>query len=934
MGDLLYKKNLHMRFNLASVKQGTVMLSKKLSGADSDSNSLLEFPYQIYYRTLEDLGYGWHRVGEEPGEEDLVTYKDSTRSVDYKESISLSGLTYENVFLLKPGESAVIDLPDDTVDYYIVECGVNTAAYDAVKVNGETLTGTDTANPGRKDYATEPASMLDKPAVEFDNHVQEGAMRTLTVTKKLYDVNGTDLLHYDALEGETENKTIFNFRLFLGNVFTSEENIPAANLYTYYVKDRNGSYCRWDNSAGKFISLGITEYDGADGLAAYLATLTKAQQERIVFRTSPSGSVTKIPADYSVELRDLIIGTHWKVEEWDNEIPRGYTLRLEDGYTRTDGATEQKNGTTPIHDTMDSGETPEVNKVWTDQDFMEYHDPIYFAVYLESTETVENQDGTESENTTYTLLGDSVRQMPASEDSLYYYFGNLQSGVPFQRYKVFEVSLTGDIAVDEDGTVTGYDSVNRVENGGSLMVGGKPVGGAYHPTGPEDTGYTYTAAYERGEQTVQNENVRNDTVTNSRPGLKLFKTDWAGNELSGAVFTLTNEQGSDVAQTSYTSDSTGLITIVYLNPGTYTLTETAAPGGYAAPDSPVTIQVAEDGTITVSGVGEEFLTVTQAAGDDMASIVIKNRHTGLQVKKVDAATREPLQGVHFALYPQVTGADGHPRKDYNPKTGYEDLVTTENGILEEVNMTDLEAGTYYLTETQTKDGYDLPTEDLCFTIGINGTVSIVSGGSSSWLVRNEDAEGTASYILSIPNGKMKKVSVWKTDPDHTALTDGASFVLYYAEDYDDETGSAKEGVEPLLTGTTGPDGLLLLGELAIGEYRLVETDSPAGYNPLSSAIEIFVNADTVTAMQETGNSEVYTKGDPYWIADQDDNTWQIRVWNNPGAVLPSTGGGGVMRCFLSGGLLMLAAGGLLLGKRRIYSRQTGGIAAGNIGKGS
>jgi len=45
--------NLKMRFNLASVKPGTVELSKKLKGVDNASNKLIQYPYQIWYQTAE-----------------------------------------------------------------------------------------------------------------------------------------------------------------------------------------------------------------------------------------------------------------------------------------------------------------------------------------------------------------------------------------------------------------------------------------------------------------------------------------------------------------------------------------------------------------------------------------------------------------------------------------------------------------------------------------------------------------------------------------------------------------------------------------------------------------------------------------------------------------------------------------------------------------
>lgn len=58
--------NLHMRFNLASVKPGTVLLSKELSGVDAVESVLAEYPYQIFYRLPGDEGGKSHRAPAEP----------------------------------------------------------------------------------------------------------------------------------------------------------------------------------------------------------------------------------------------------------------------------------------------------------------------------------------------------------------------------------------------------------------------------------------------------------------------------------------------------------------------------------------------------------------------------------------------------------------------------------------------------------------------------------------------------------------------------------------------------------------------------------------------------------------------------------------------------------------------------------------------------
>ncbi len=124
------------------------------------------------------------------------------------------------------------------------------------------------------------------------------------------------------------------------------------------------------------------------------------------------------------------------------EIPKGYTLRVADGYTRTD-VTPQVSQGQPYSGTVQDGESPAiqvrnqkgwgltVEKVWSDRDFMVSHDPVYYAVYL-----TDGQGG-------YTLLDGSVRCLAAPETSIYYFFDNLQAGTPFENYVIFGEPVRG-----------------------------------------------------------------------------------------------------------------------------------------------------------------------------------------------------------------------------------------------------------------------------------------------------------------------------------------------------------------------------------------------------------------------------------------------------------------------------------------------------------
>ena len=552
--------NLHMRFNLAAVKPGTVELAKKLSGAaENTRNNLIQFPYQIWYRTESDAPGTFRLLGTRAGDRNLVKYKDTTTSVTYNERLQIDGTEYDHVFMLRPGERAVIDLPEGTEEYYFKECGVNTEVYDKVSANGVAVTGTGEGT--RKDFAVDPADMNARPEVIYDNQVREGTVRTLSITKKLYDTDGTTELTYPAV------KDLFSFRLYLGTEYADDENLPLANLYSYFVRDTSGNYCRW-NSEGTDkgfvpISPAVRDYDE---LKALLDTMTPAQREAIIFRTSPNGSISKIPAGYTVEVRDLFVGTKWKVEERDNEIPRGYTRRESDGYTRTDAEPdiEQKDPVSGVMEARpeDQPDAPDpavdvrnqigwgltVKKVWSDKDFMASHDDVYFAVYLNDTHAAEPAADQ--------LIEGSVRRLKSPSDEIYYFFDDLKDKQgnthEFSEFTVREVKLTGaEISVDpETGEeVITYDTITPVENGGTLVNGGVPAGGEHHD------GYQYSVNYDPGESTGQNENIRTDTVTNSRPGIRIYKTVWNWTDpLGGARFTIKDADGHDAAAESVSQE--------------------------------------------------------------------------------------------------------------------------------------------------------------------------------------------------------------------------------------------------------------------------------------------------------------------------------------------------------------------------------------------
>ena len=902
--------NLHMRFNLASVKPGTVELSKKLDGVDATESPLAEFAYQIKYKYKD--GTEHLLTNRRPGNsdtEDYVFYKNTDSPVTFKESMDMGGRLYKNVFILKPDETVVINFPkrgEEEIDSYsIIECGVNTVVYKNVYANGSGLEGKDAAE-NRKDYGISFMSTDDRQRVNYVNEVDPEAMRTLTFSKKLYDADGTTPIHDDA--------TTFNFRLYFCT--ESDPELTLANMYTYHVKDAEGNYCRWDANGQKFekIGAGITDY----------SALSDDEKVKASFSTSMNGTISMIPVDYFVEVRQILAGTRYKVQERPNEIPDGYSFQkyVYKADINDEGPTETYSGGDTVaaagapdredqHDVIATGKDPHIdicnlkgwglrmNKVWTDADYMAGRDNTYFAVYTR------NSAGD------LTIVRDSLRKLPYGTTTLYWYWLKLPvQDVSFEDYVIREVKVTGGTPVfDEEGAVTNQDSltIKYIAEGGELKLKGRQKGET------KEAEFTYTVRYKPGTIS-QESNVRVDTVTNDRPGIILKKEDWSGQALAGAVFTLADSNHDLIG--TFTSDEEGYITTAFLSDNkTYILTETAAPQGYHGLESAMTIWVdtsdtgtgTNGSTVKVSGVEEAYYSLTQAVGTTPSKLIIKDRPYELRAVKQDGDTQSKLEGVHFELHKQIT-VGGITHFEESVMTGYEDLVTDPDGVIPKIDRT-LPAGTYQLREKQALNGYQALPGHIEFTVSITGAVSLLpSMSSADWVILNSAAEeGTDAlvYTMTILNYIDTSVTLRKVNENGEDLP-GSKFSLCK------HSGNNWEVVSRYSEIDLTKQSQITLTRLSAGRYRLEETLAPDKYVILTKYIYFNIDQDgNVSLTDESGagansNENAVLSGTGSLIT----------VKNDRGTALPATGGSGTRAITLTGALLTAAAGALFLFRRR------------------
>lgn len=152
----------------------------------------------------------------------------------------------------------------------------------------------------------------------------------------------------------------------------------------------------------------------------------------------------------------------------------------------------------------------------------------------------------------------------------------------------------------------------------------------------------------------------------------------------------------------------------------------------------------------------------------------------------------------------------------------------------------------------------------------------------------------------------------KTKTDNTVLN-GAEFKLYDAKTEGNEIALIDEGngvyrvataaekaAEGFVSATIKAGKVTIKG-LDSGTYYLEETKAPAGYNVLAERVEVKIDHANLTATVE---GDTYVSGG-------------VQVINKTGAELPSTGGIGTTIFYVVGGLLVVAAGVLLVTRKRM-----------------
>ena len=296
--------------------------------------------------------------------------------------------------------------------------------------------------------------------------------------------------------------------------------------------------------------------------------------------------------------------------------------------------------------------------------------------------------------------------------------------------------------------------------------------------------------------------------------------------------------------------------------------------------------------------------------------------------------------------PDTTGYDSYVYKIKDTLTTGLDFVKNAQGTAQE--------DTNYSVTVQIKDGAS-STQNAVLGGDDNRTMTL---DLSQWIKSNQTSKGsefTVTYYAkvnanAVVTEKNSASLEYGNDPDSTTTTtpvqektptfplqikkfadgvtylSGATFRIYRSEvDANNKTNpiavtgsNGSYTVNPVQTGeglsydmvsasaAVGTGFNLKLNGLAAGDYWIVETDAPDGYNGVTAPIKVTV---TVSADNDVNN----------WTISQNGNAEPdkvIDIENSTGSLLPGTGGMGTILFTVVGAVLIIAVAGSFVVSRR------------------
>lgn len=246
-------------------------------------------------------------------------------------------------------------------------------------------------------------------------------------------------------------------------------------------------------------------------------------------------------------------------------------------------------------------------------------------------------------------------------------------------------------------------------------------------------------------------------------------------------------------------------------------------------------------------------------------------------------------------------------------SGYEVVTDTDDGCTFEIIIKDVRAAAVgagngsVITVEYTST---LNENAVLGSAGNPNTMHIEYSNNPNQIVEGEEKPETGKT----PDDKVivftYKVVVNKVDGKKNPLA-GAGFTLYKKN-----AEGVYEVIEEISVGTGDDENVFSFEGLDDGDYKLVETTTPAGYNTIDP-IEFTITAEHDILSDNPALTKL--EGGVLFTGEVSTGALTGDVVNQAGTTLPETGGIGTTLFYVIGGLLVAAAVVLLVTKKRMAS---------------
>ncbi|HFU3970376.1 TPA: SpaA isopeptide-forming pilin-related protein [Streptococcus suis] len=335
-----------------------------------------------------------------------------------------------------------------------------------------------------------------------------------------------------------------------------------------------------------------------------------------------------------------------------------------------------------------------------------------------------------------------------------------------------------------------------------------------------------------------------------------------------------------------TSGANSELLLPNLLPNTYVLKEITAPAGNYEAIRPIQFTITEEGVLRIDVNDRGFASVENGGSSQELVLLIKNiKKFRLRIKKQDATNEQTLlDGANFTLY-RARDHNGGKLEAIASKV-------TANGLAD----IDVGPGYFILQETQAPTGYVLNDKEYIFQINHDGTVLLRNGDNMTSL---QGADSNRVVVFTMKNTRTtSQFKLAKRSYRDSAQRLEATFELK-------ESGNAQATAVVKRTTTTGDE--VLFDNLPVGKsYILKETVAPEGYQKIEKEIHIDIGADGAITIQDGGDLVSLDNTDSHLII----------VKNLRKGEYPKTGGIGIIPYIALGGVMMLLALAVELGKEK------------------